>query len=1029
MIFLTEGGIDMRNFFVHFMEMSIQASIAIILILLIRVLFAKMHLSKKYIMWLWTIPFLCLVLPWRISSPIGIWNDVFAKFGYADFLDNKKFDMQEEMTSNQVNKTTDVKEDTKSQHEVISNNFDFHNINQNRSYFKDNRDSTTFFVHLDLRQSYVKEIIFNKVPYRYFCQSLEKDTNLDTSMEENFNNSQADTSETSIPEFIKQLQSYFYFNKTKDETEQLLTIIMSIWGTVAVFLYLRSMILYRKLKKMIGCSILIRKEVFLTDAISTPIVIGIRNPKIYIPTGVEHTHLEYVIAHEQTHIARKDPFIKMTAYFITCLHWFNPLVWLGYCFMIKDMEMACDEETILRLGEGTKQAYATALLELSSKTTNSFSVPLAFGEGDTKQRILNILHFQKAKKSFEVIAIVIGIVIAGLFLTKAERNISQEDVYLQTENMYEIKGNEVLFMDDIEPILELDGNYEMRGDGLLYKEDGTCFYIKEDELVQYIPQNRNLFSSEFYHNGERVSLTFAWYEKDETICILGEFGDTYWVEPIEDCCTFVFLIVREKDSEFVQYQLCDLQKNQIIPFYETEFSSHEIDYIECSPDLSHIFISTKKGEQKFLFDGTSFYELGKLIKEYDNFFLKNQTENMDFENSISENTQKENYGVCFVEDAIMILKIQETELDNIEAVYYYENGKVTKGALEYIVTDVGTHMTRYGNWVEYSQNGNVTIANLLTGKIIRTNIFYSDIYGTMNVTRQECLIVTKQGELLFINRQTGTIQNYVMDLGQKEQVAENENLGKDVSLFEKMDLQIIQSEEYIYIGIRKNNGKIAIFKVDINHKQEEIEELAGNSQTEEKEQQTTVNLPTWKQFLFEQEGETIAKWIETELDCTVPNFGKWFTTYNQEKIQQVVVEDGTDSSYVTPAVWSDIIYYRAEEEDELQSVVKQMIDVMLIPLMEKSDIRPYTITEYELEEQPIISVNENVWLIPYIDGYYNYEGVDVVPMSVRVEEGTMANGMVSFMRQGSGSTFVYVLVRDGNVYRLQRAEDMMREER
>lgn len=119
--------------------------------------------------------------------------------------------------------------------------------------------------------------------------------------------------------------------------------------------------------------------------------VGVIKPKIYIPSGIGKEHIKYIIAHEETHIRRKDTIIKLAAYCITCLHWFNPLVWMSYSFMVKDMEMACDEETILRLGQDKKKDYATALLQLATGKRNVFTIPLAFGGGNTKARIKKFL--------------------------------------------------------------------------------------------------------------------------------------------------------------------------------------------------------------------------------------------------------------------------------------------------------------------------------------------------------------------------------------------------------------------------------------------------------------------------------------------------------------------------------------------------------------------------------------------------------------------------------------------------------------
>ena len=99
---------------------------------------------------------------------------------------------------------------------------------------------------------------------------------------------------------------------------------------------------------------------------------------------------------------------------------------------------------------------------------------------------------------------------------------------------------------------------------------------------------------------------------------------------------------------------------------------------------------------------------------------------------------------------------------------------------------------------------------------------------------------------------------------------------------------------------------------------------------------------------------------------------------------------------------------------------------MIAPLTEASDERAYRITKYRIDEHKIHKINENAWLVEYINGYYAYEGIDVVPMEAVLEYETAdEDGLVSFMRQGSSGGFMYVLLRDGDVYRLRHIGDIV----
>ncbi len=152
----------------------------------------------------------------------------------------------------------------------------------------------------------------------------------------------------------------------------------------------------------------------------------------------------------------------------------------------------------------------------------------------------------------------------------------------------------------------------------------------------------------------------------------------------------------------------------------------------------------------------------------------------------------------------------------------------------------------------------------------------------------------------------------------------------------------------------------------------------------------------------------------------------WFAAYNGEKLHRIAAE--APQTY-SPAVCADIVFYEAEAGEAMEDIIHTMIDAMIQPLTETSEDRPFTITAYRLEEQAYEIYDENisdVWLLPYLNGYYSYTGVDFVSMDTVMQEqpDLVQDGMVSFQRQGSEEAFVFVLMKEGNVYRLQRAQDM-----
>ncbi|WP_217560225.1 M56 family metallopeptidase [Paenibacillus sp. GbtcB18] len=169
-----------------------------------------------------------------------------------------------------------------------------------------------------------------------------------------------------------------------------------IWITGIVVLLFYSVLSYLKIRARIRTATLVRDRLFETDRITTPFVCGFLKPRIYIPTGLSEQELSYVLLHEETHIRRRDYWIKPLAFVILTLHWFNPLMWLSYALMSKDMEMSCDESVVREMGDRIKGSYSTTLLSLAVRRSGlGTGSPLAFGEGNIKARIKNILAYRR----------------------------------------------------------------------------------------------------------------------------------------------------------------------------------------------------------------------------------------------------------------------------------------------------------------------------------------------------------------------------------------------------------------------------------------------------------------------------------------------------------------------------------------------------------------------------------------------------------------------------------------------------------
>ncbi len=212
-----------------------------------------------------------------------------------------------------------------------------------------------------------------------------------------------------------------------DPLEGLMAAATLLWlsGIAAMLIY-SAVSLIRLRRKLVG-AVRLRGNIYFADHIASPFVIGVIRPKIYLPSTLPEEEQSHVVLHEQTHIRRLDHIIKMLAFIALAVHWFNPLVWAAFVFAVKDMEMSCDERVLKQMGGEIRGAYGASLLSLATGRRLINGSPLAFGEGNIKARIKNIMNFKKPAAwviAVSVLAVIIAIVC--LLANPHEKQISSD---------------------------------------------------------------------------------------------------------------------------------------------------------------------------------------------------------------------------------------------------------------------------------------------------------------------------------------------------------------------------------------------------------------------------------------------------------------------------------------------------------------------------------------------------------------------------------------------------------------------------
>ena len=194
-------------------------------------------------------------------------------------------------------------------------------------------------------------------------------------------------------------------------------VLTGIWlfGIAALFLY--SAVSYWRLHRKVCEAVILRGNIYQSENVCSPFVLGIIKPKIYLPYHMDSREMDHVIAHEQTHIRRKDHWWKPLGFLLLTIHWFNPLMWLSYVLLCRDIELACDEKVIGKMGNAQRADYTQALVACSVDRRLIAACPLAFGEIGVKERVKSVMNYKKPAFWIVLASVIVCAVIAVCFLT------------------------------------------------------------------------------------------------------------------------------------------------------------------------------------------------------------------------------------------------------------------------------------------------------------------------------------------------------------------------------------------------------------------------------------------------------------------------------------------------------------------------------------------------------------------------------------------------------------------------------------
>ena len=202
----------------------------------------------------------------------------------------------------------------------------------------------------------------------------------------------------------------------------IMTILTIVWTIGILLLVAYTIISYRRLHREIDTAVHYRDNIFQSENVSSPFVLGIINPRIYLPFSMNEQDMEHVVAHEQAHIRRKDHWWKPLGFLLLTIYWFNPLMWLAYVLLCRDIELACDEKVIKGLGNEQRADYTQALVACSVNRRMIAACPLAFGEVGVKERVKSVMNYKKPAFWVVILAVIACVIVAVCFLTNPKQD-------------------------------------------------------------------------------------------------------------------------------------------------------------------------------------------------------------------------------------------------------------------------------------------------------------------------------------------------------------------------------------------------------------------------------------------------------------------------------------------------------------------------------------------------------------------------------------------------------------------------------
>lgn len=343
----------------------------------------------------------------------------------------------------------------------------------------------------------------------------------------------------------------------------------SIWimGMIAMCIY--TAVSYLRLRKNVETAICLRDNIWQSENVQSPFILGLFHPRIYLPFHKSESSIQNALAHENMHLKRCDHLIKPFAFLLLTVYWFNPIIWLAYILLSRDIEMACDESVIKKLNERERKDYSEALLLCGVRNKHIVACPVAFGEIGVKERVKNVMHYKKPAFWIILVAVLALILVALCFLTnpKQTKNIKASvfDRNYSVESIVYSAGQY-----DFSYTLDTAPNYRITDDGQLMSlgemtsTDWT--YVGDLQLTDLNETNfDHYFRNQEIWDGMSASVIREENKQMWQVVVLPKEGSNEGIPPI-----FYDILLQDNGDVYLTYGYYDVEH---VDNYEANTSS------------------------------------------------------------------------------------------------------------------------------------------------------------------------------------------------------------------------------------------------------------------------------------------------------------------------------------------------------------------------------------------------------------------------------------------------------------------------